>query len=108
MPIAAVLLAVAGVIQIGASICLLFNKQVVVCALALALMVLLINVSLHDFWNVYESVNAERETQNFFKNTGSFAGLLLLASIGMQQLESAKPAASQNVRISIGQIKGLS
>ena len=64
----------------------------VACALALAIMVLLINVSLHDFWNVYEGVNAERETQNFFKNMGIFAGLLLLASIGMQQQESAKPA----------------
>jgi putative oxidoreductase len=49
---------------------------------------------LHDFWNVYEGVNAERETQNFFKNMGIFAGLLLLASLGMQQQESAKPAPS--------------
>ena len=85
MPIAAVLLALAGIIQVGASICLLLNKQVVVCALGLAIMVLLINVSLHDFWNVYEDVNAERETQNFFKNLGIFAGLLLLAGTGMPQ-----------------------
>ena len=55
------------------------------CALGLAIMVLLINVSLHDFWNVYEDVNAERETQNFFKNLGIFAGLLLLAGTGMPQ-----------------------
>ena len=78
-----VLLALAGVIQIGASILLLINKQVVICALALAGMVLIINVNLHDFWNIYEGVNAERETQNFVKNLGIFAGLLLLAAMNI-------------------------
>ena len=79
------LLAIAGITQIGASICLLFNKQVVICALGLAAMVLLINLNLHDFWNVYEGVDTERETQNFFKNMGIFAGLLLLAALNMNQ-----------------------
>ena len=83
-----VLLAIAGVAQVGASICLFFNKQVVVCALGLAAMVLLINLNLHDFWNVYEGVDAEHETQNFFKNMGIFAGLLLLAAINMDQSSS--------------------
>ena len=78
------LLALSGVIQIGAAICLLINKQVAICALALAGMVLIINVNLHDFWNVYEGVNAERETQNFVKNLGIFAGLLLLAAMNMK------------------------
>lgn len=87
-----VLLALAGVIQIGASICLLINKQVVICALALAGMVLIINVNLHDFWNVYEGVNAERETQNFVKNLGIFAGLLLLAAMNMEPSSKADTA----------------
>ena len=78
------LLALSGIIQIGAAICLLINKQVAICALALAGMVLIINVNLHDFWNVYEGVNAERETQNFVKNLGIFAGLLLLAAMNMK------------------------
>ena len=77
------LLAIAGITQIGASICLLFNKQVVICALGLAAMVLLINLNLHDFWNVYEGVDTKHETQNFFKNMGIFAGLLLLAAMNM-------------------------
>ena len=77
------LLALSGVIQIAAGVCLLINRQVVVCALILAGMVLVINVNLHDFWNVYEGVNAERETQNFVKNLGIFAGLLLLAAMNM-------------------------
>lgn len=87
-----VLLVLAGVIQIGASICLLINKQVVICALALAGMVLIINVNLHDFWNVYEGVNAERETQNFVKNLGIFAGLLLLAAMNMEPSSKADTA----------------
>ena len=79
------LLALAGIIQIGASICLLINKQLVICALGLAGMVLLINLNLHDFWNVYEGVDAKHETQNFVKNMGIFAGLLLLAALNMDQ-----------------------
>jgi putative oxidoreductase len=82
-----VLLALAGIIQIGASICLLLNKQVVICALGLAGMILIINVNLHDFWNIYEGVDAERETQNFVKNLGIFAGLLLLAAMNMATIK---------------------
>jgi len=87
-----VLLALAGIIQIGASICLLLNKQVVICALGLAGMILIINVNLHDFWNIYEGVDAERETQNFVKNLGIFAGLLLLAAMNMEPSRKADTA----------------
>jgi len=80
-----VLLAVAGVVQIAASICLFLNKQVVICALGLAAMVLLINLNLHDFWNLYEGGDTKHETQNFFKNMGIFAGLLLLAAANIDQ-----------------------
>ena len=79
------LLAIAGIVQIGGGVCLLLNKQVVICALGFAVMILLINLNLHDFWNVYEGVDAERETQNFVKNLGIFAGLLLLAAVDMEK-----------------------
>ena len=85
MAMAPVLLAVAGITQVGASICLFLNKQVVICALGLVAMVLLINLNLHDFWNIYEGVDVKHESQNFFKNMGIFAGLLLLAAINMGQ-----------------------
>lgn len=88
MPMVPILLALSGIVQIGAGICLLINRQVAICALVLAGMVLIINVNLHDFWNVYEGVNAERETQNFVKNLGIFAGLLLLAAMNMKQPDS--------------------
>ena len=85
MKMVPVLLAVAGIIQILGSICLMLNKYVVICALGFAAMTILININLHDFWNVYEGVNAEREAQNFYKNLGIFAGLLLLAAIHIEE-----------------------
>ena len=81
---APVLLAIAGVAQVGGSILLLLNRQVVFCALGFAVMVLLINLNLHDFWNVYEGVDSKHEMQNFFKNLAIFAGLLLLAAVNME------------------------
>lgn len=84
-----ILLAAAGALQIIGGLCLILNKQVVVCASGFAVMVLLINENLHDFWNVYEGVNPERETQNFVKNLGIFAGLLVLAAANMKPIADA-------------------
>ena len=78
------LLAIAGVAQVVGSICLLFNKQVVICALGFAVMTLLINLNLHDFWNIYEGVDVKHEAQNFIKNLGVFVGFLLLAAVNME------------------------
>jgi len=86
------LLATAGVIQIIGSICLILNKKVVECALVLAVLVLLINFNLHDFWNIYEGVDVKHEFQNFYKNMGIFAGLLLLAAINTNDNASYAPA----------------
>jgi len=80
-----ILLATAGIAQVVGSISLLLNRYVVICALGFAVMTLLINFNLHDFWNTYEGVNPHRELQNFYKNLGIFAGLLLLASVNMEQ-----------------------
>lgn len=78
------LLGLAGVIQIVASLSLFINRHVAICALTLAAMTLVINVNLHDFWNIYEGVDVKHETQNFVKNLAIFAGLLLLAATAMQ------------------------
>ena len=79
------LLTIAGAAQIIGSISLLANKQVVLCALGFAVMTILININLHDFWNVYEGVDTKHETQNFVKNLGIFAGLLLLAAVNIDE-----------------------
>jgi putative oxidoreductase len=79
------LLAIAGITQVIGSIGLLLNKYVVICALGFAVMTILINFNLHDFWNTYEGVSNDRELQNFYKNLGIFAGLLLLAAVNLEQ-----------------------
>ena len=79
------LLATAAIAQVAGSISLLLNKYVVICALGFALMTILINLNLHDFWNTYEGVSSARETQNFYKNLGIFAGLLLLAAAYLEE-----------------------
>lgn len=79
------LLTIAGTAQVLGGISLLLNRYVVVCALGFALMTILINLNLHDFWNIYDEVNPERELQNFYKNLGIFAGLLLLAASNMEE-----------------------
>ena len=79
------LLAIAGIAQVLGSISLLLNRYVVICALGFAVMTILINFNLHDFWNTYEGVNPDRELQNFYKNLGIFAGLLLLAAVNLEQ-----------------------
>jgi len=40
---------------------------------------LIINLGMHDFWNVYEGVSQAHETQNFVKNLAILAGLLVLS-----------------------------
>lgn len=79
------LLAITGIAQVGGGIFLLLNRRVVICSIGFALMTVLINLNLHDFWNIYEGVNVKHEAQNFFKNLGIFAGLLLLAAINMDE-----------------------
>ena len=83
------LLTIAGITQVLGGISLLLNRYVVVCALGFALMTILINFNLHDFWYTYEGVNPEREAQNFFKNLGIFACLLLLAAVHIDDPDSS-------------------
>ena len=81
MPFVTLLLPIAGIIQVVAGLCLLLNKHMMISALALAGMTLVINLNLHDFWNTYQGVDSGRELQNFVKNLGIFAGLLVLAGL---------------------------
>ena len=79
------LLAIAAVAQVAGSISMLLNRHVAACAIGFAAMTVLININLHDFWNVYEGVDVKHEYQSFFKNLGIFAGLMLLAAINLDQ-----------------------
>ena len=72
------LLAFAGVTAILGAALLFANRFVRFAALGFVLYVLLVNVLLHDFWN-FEGMEAAHEMQNFIKNLGILAGLLVLA-----------------------------
>jgi putative oxidoreductase len=37
---------------------------------------------MHDFWTLEEGLQRSHETQNFFKNMGIMAGLLILTNAG--------------------------
>lgn len=64
------------VIQLVGGIAMVVGYQVKPVAFLLAGLTLVINLVLHDFWNI------PAETQNFVKNLGIMAGLLVLAGLG--------------------------
>lgn len=89
MPFVPVLLVLAGIFQIGAAVLLIANRFTWIVALLLAGLVLVINVSLHDFWN-YSGLEGAHEMQNFIKNIGILAGLLVLSGHSMPECCKAK------------------
>ena len=78
------LLLIATLAEIIAGIFLILRIQVRFMALGCALLVIIINVMMHDFWN-FDGVSGAHETQNFIKNLGIFAGLLVLASVSAKR-----------------------
>lgn len=86
VPFTVPLLVLTTALQIGGGLALIASWQTRIVAFLLAGLTLAINVFMHDFWNVYEGLDQGHETQNFIKNLGIFAGLLLLAARGAPQL----------------------
>ena len=82
VPLTVPLLVLTTVLQIGGGLALIAGWQTRVTALVFAGLTLVINLFMHDFWNVYEGGNQGHELQNFIKNLGIFAGLLVLAAHG--------------------------
>ena len=58
---------------------LMVGQYVSLSALVLAAVTLLINLYIHDFWNMAVGANQDHETQNFVKNLAILAGLLILS-----------------------------
>jgi len=79
VPFALPLLLLTIPLQVGGGLALIANWNARTAAFLLAGLTLLINVFMHDFWNDYPGGNPQHELQNFIKNLGIFAGLLLLA-----------------------------
>ena len=82
VPFTVPLLVLTIVLQVGGGLALIAGWQTKYAAFLLAGLTLVINVFMHDFWNVYQGGDQGHEMQNFIKNLGIFAGLLLLAARG--------------------------
>ena len=80
VPYAMPLLYIAGIAQVVGAFLILSNRHVRKTALGFVLYIVIINFTLHDFWN-FTGVEAGHELQNFVKNLGVLAGLLVLAGI---------------------------
>ncbi|PHR60656.1 MAG: hypothetical protein COA43_05795 [Robiginitomaculum sp.] len=78
IPNALPLLYIAGFVQIIGALFLMANRHVRNVCLGFALYILIINFTLHGFWN-FTDIEAQHETQNFIKNMGILAGVLILA-----------------------------
>jgi putative oxidoreductase len=82
VPLTAPLLVLTTVLQIGGGLALIAGWQTRITALMFAGLTVLISLFMHDFWNAYEGGNQGHELQNFIKNLGIVAGLLVLAAHG--------------------------
>jgi len=80
IPLADVLLPITIVLQVGLGVMLIVGYRIKESALILAALTIFINIGMHDFWNEYPNTDVGHETQNFVKNLGIFAGLLVLSA----------------------------
>ena len=82
VPLAEVLLPVTIVLQVGLGLLLIIGKAVRLSALVLFGLTILINLFIHNFWSLQGDPSYAHELQNFIKNLGIAAGLLVLAGRG--------------------------
>lgn len=67
-----------AIVNLVGGFLIISSRYVRMVAYGFILYVLLVNFMLHDFWTMGEDM-VDRETQNFFKNLGIMAGLMVLA-----------------------------
>ncbi len=82
VPMPKALLVLTVLLQVGGGLALMAGWHTKIAAFLLAGLTLLICVFMHDFWNSYPGGSQAHEMQNFIKNLGIFAGLLILAARG--------------------------
>jgi putative oxidoreductase len=82
VPATALLLPVTIVMQIILGLAIIIGFKGKLAAFILAGLTLVISIYMHDFWSMTESLERTHETQNFLKNMGIMAGLLIVSSVG--------------------------
>lgn len=86
VPMVSVLLVVTIILQLvgGAAIIVGFKGKT--AAFLLAGLTLVISFFMHNFWGMEEGLARSHELQNFFKNMGIMAGLLIITALGTGKL----------------------
>lgn len=67
----------AAVVNVAGGLALISGWHVRIVAFCFVAYILLVNALLHDFWN-FSGIEGAHEMQNFIKNLGILAGLLVL------------------------------
>jgi putative oxidoreductase len=98
VPFPAPLLIIAGCVNIAGALLLFSNRFVRFTALGFGVYILIINLSLHDFWH-YDGLVGAHEMQNFIKNLGILAGLLVLAGSYAWRMPSLKGLATSDAAV---------
>jgi len=80
VPLASLLLPLTVLMQIGLGGLIIFGSYLRLSALLLFGLTILINLFIHDFWALQGDPSYGHELQNFVKNLGIAAGLLILAT----------------------------
>ncbi|OUW37064.1 MAG: hypothetical protein CBD35_05560 [Verrucomicrobia bacterium TMED175] len=79
VPLPTISLTLVAICQVVLGLFLMLGKYIQLSAIILAVVTLLINLYIHDFWNMSGELNQDHETQNFVKNLAILAGLLVLS-----------------------------
>ena len=82
VPMISALLPLTIVMQLALGAALIVGFRGKFAAFFLAGLTLVISVYMHNFWDFAEDMERNHETQNFFKNMGITAGLLMVAALG--------------------------
>ena len=82
VPMIPLLLVVTIIIQLSAGSALILGFKGKWAAFLLAGLVLVISLFMHNFWDYAEGTEQAHEAQNFFKNMGIVAGLLVITALG--------------------------
>jgi putative oxidoreductase len=80
VPISNMLLPLTILIQVLGGFFLILGKNLRIYSLLLAGLTVLINIFIHDFWDLAGDPSQAHEAQNFIKNLGIIAGLLILST----------------------------
>ncbi len=96
VPIIPLLLTVTIIIQLGAGGAMIVGFQGKLAAFLLAGLTIAISIFMHNFWECPEGTDRAHETQNFFKNMGIAAGLLMISALGTGRFSLQRPGGQKS------------